>query len=389
MADLARRALLPNGMRDILPPEAAFEADTVARLMAALAAEGYERVKPPLVEFEDSLLAGSGVAMAQHTFRMMDPVSQRMMGVRADMTLQIARIAATRLKKVARPLRLSYAGQVLRVAGDEMRPERQIGQVGAELIGSAAAAADAEVVRLCATALVGVGVERLTIDLSTPDLVPIVASAYGFAGDEARKLRKALDHKDSATVAEMAGAAAPLFDRLIRAAGPAHQCLAALAGLDLPAGARAEIARAAEVVAMVEAASPGLALALDPVESRGFEYHTGLCFTLLAAGVRGELGRGGRYFAGEDLSPGHGEPATGFTVYTDTLLRAIPARPAARRIFVPFGTSPAVAQSLRAEGWTTIAGLAPADDAGAEAQRFGCTHLLDTTGPRKASSKKD
>jgi ATP phosphoribosyltransferase regulatory subunit len=383
MADLARRALLPNGMRDILPPEAAFEADTVQHLMMALGAEGYERVKPPLVEFEDSLLAGSGVAMAPHTFRMMDPVSQRMMGVRADMTLQVARIAATRLRKAPRPLRLSYAGQVLRVAGDEMRPERQFGQVGAVLIGSAAAAADAEVVRLCATALLGVGVERLTIDLSTPDLVPIVAAAYGFAGDEARKLRKALDHKDSAAVAEMAGAAAPLLDRLIRAAGPAHRCLAALAGLDLPPAARAEIARAAEVVAMVEAASPGLALVLDPVESRGFEYHTGLCFSVLAAGVRGELGRGGRYFAGEDLSPGHGEPATGFTLYTDTLLRAIPARPAPRRIYVPLGTSPDAALALRAAGWTTIAGLERVGDARAEARRCGCTHSLESTGPRE------
>jgi ATP phosphoribosyltransferase regulatory subunit len=265
-----------------------------------------------------------------------------------------------------------------------MRPERQVGQVGAELIGSAAAAADAEVVRLCATALLGVGVERLTIDLSTPDLVPIVASAYGFAGDDARKLRKALDHKDIATVDEMAGAAAPLLDRLIRAAGPAHACLQALRGLDLPEAARAEIARAAEVVAMVEAAAPGLALTLDPVESRGFEYHTGLCFTLLAAGVRGELGRGGRYLAGEDLSPGHGEPATGFTLYCDTLMRAIPARPAKRRIFVPLGAAPGAAQKLRAEGWITIAGLSPVSDPAAEARRCGCTHILDTTGPRKA-----
>lgn len=381
MADLARRALLPNGMRDILPPDAAFEAETVERLMAALAAEGYERVKPPLVEFEDSLLAGSGSAMAQHTFRMMDPVSQRMMGVRADMTLQVARIAATRLKKLPRPLRLSYAGQVLRVTGDEMRPERQFGQVGAELIGAATPAADAEVVRLAATALMGIGVQRLTVDLQTPDVVPLVASSFGFAGDDARKLRRALDHKDIAAVDEMAGRAAPLFDKLIRAAGPAHACLGALAGLELPAEARAEIDRAAEVVAMVEAASPGLSLTLDPVESRGLEYHSGVCFTLFATGVRGELGRGGRYLAGEDLSPGKGEPATGFTLYTDTLLRAVPKRAARKRIFVPLGAAPDVAAALRAQGWITVAGLTAVDDAAAEARRLGCTHQLDRTVP--------
>src|SRR5690606_35936945 len=104
-----------------------------------------ERVKPPLIEFEDGLLSGPGAAVAADTFRLMDPVSQRMMAIRADMTLQVARIAATRLRNQPRPLRLSYAGQVLRVAGTQLRPERQFGQAGVELIGAACPAADAEV----------------------------------------------------------------------------------------------------------------------------------------------------------------------------------------------------------------------------------------------------
>src|SRR5579864_688084 len=134
-------ALLPQGLRDLLPPDAAIEAGVVARQMAVLAGHGYERVKPPLVEFENNLLAGAGAAMAKETFRLMDPVSQRMIGVRADMTPQVARIAMTRLKNAERPLRLCYAGQVLRVKGGQIRAERQVGQVGAELIGSDAIAA--------------------------------------------------------------------------------------------------------------------------------------------------------------------------------------------------------------------------------------------------------
>src|SRR5579885_3182242 len=93
MHEDAHKALLPAGLRDLLPPEAGHEARLREALLATLAGHGYELVKPPLIEFEDSLLAGSGVAMAGDTFRMMDPVSQRMMGVRADMTLRIARIA--------------------------------------------------------------------------------------------------------------------------------------------------------------------------------------------------------------------------------------------------------------------------------------------------------
>src|SRR5439155_12102766 len=136
MSDTPHPALLPTGIHDLLPPEAGAEADAVSRLMATLAAHGYERVEPPLVEFEETLFSGAGAAMATATFRMMDPISHRMIGVRADMTPQIARIAATRLGNAPRPLRLSYAGQVLRVKGSEIRPERQIGQVGGELIGA-------------------------------------------------------------------------------------------------------------------------------------------------------------------------------------------------------------------------------------------------------------
>src|SRR5215467_14171940 len=179
MSETPHPALLPTGMHDLLPPEAKVEAHVVARLMATLAAYGYERVKPPLVEFEETLFAGAGAAMASATFRMMDPVSHRMIGVRADMTPQIARLAATRLGNAPRPLRLSYAGQVLRVTGSEIRPERQVGQVGAELIGAAGSAADVEVIAVAGEALAAIGLPHLSADITLPRLVPALAEAYG------------------------------------------------------------------------------------------------------------------------------------------------------------------------------------------------------------------
>lgn len=157
LPDDAGHALLPAGLQDGLPPEAAHEAATMERLIDALAAHGYERVKPPLLEFEDSLLIGPGEQVATQTFRLMDPISQRMMGLRADMTPQVARIASSRLSRAPRPLRLCYAGEVLRVRGNQLRPERQFAQVGAELVGALAPAADAELVRLAAEALQNIG----------------------------------------------------------------------------------------------------------------------------------------------------------------------------------------------------------------------------------------
>src|SRR5580693_9637170 len=192
MNDAPHAALLPTGLYDLLPPAAEREAELTARLMAVLTSHGYQRVKPPLVEFEDTLLAGAGAAMANETFRTMDPTSHRMVGVRADMTPQVARIAATRLAHYPRPLRLSYAGQVLRVTGSEVRPERQFGQAGAELIGAEGPAADVEVIAVAAEALLGVGVPNLSVDLTLPTLVPSIADEFEIPRDKRAALRAAL-----------------------------------------------------------------------------------------------------------------------------------------------------------------------------------------------------
>src|SRR3546814_14402434 len=112
-------------------------------MVARATAHGYERVKPPLIEFETSLMEGPGAALSSRVFRLMDPMSQRMMGVRADMTVQVARIASTRLKNVPRPLRLCYAGTGMHPTADQISPERDKVQAGADLIGSTTAQAEA------------------------------------------------------------------------------------------------------------------------------------------------------------------------------------------------------------------------------------------------------
>jgi ATP phosphoribosyltransferase regulatory subunit len=366
-------ALLPLGLRDLLPPDAAIEATIVARQMAVLGSHGYERVKPPLAEFEENLLSGAGAAMARETFRLMDPISQRMIGLRADMTPQVARIATTRLKNAPRPLRLCYAGQVLRVKGSQLHPERQVGQVGAELIGSDETAADVEVIALAADALTASGVAALSVDLGLPTLVPALCRALGLAPKAAEAVRQALDHKDAAAVAAVGGRAATLLGKLLDSAGAASKALAVLTALDLPAEAVAERARLTTVLERLGQTAPDLHLTIDAVENRGFEYHTGVSFTFFAKGVRGELGRGGRYRTDD----GAGEPATGFTLYTDTVLRAVAKDIPMRRLYLPAGSDPVVARRLRRDGWTTVAGLAPIVDAEAEARRLGCGHRLE------------
>jgi ATP phosphoribosyltransferase regulatory subunit len=367
MNNAGEKFLLPAGLGDGLPPEAGFEAAIVERLVASFARWGYERVKPPLIEFEDSLLAGPGEAMAAHTFRLMDPISQRMMGLRADMTPQVGRIAASRLQNMPRPLRLSYAGQVLRVKGEQMRPERQLGQVGVELIGAEGAAADAEVVLLAVEALTSLGVPDLAVDLNVPRLAPSILAQL--PASQRAELIAALDRKDTARVAERAGAHSDLLLGLLRAVGPVENAMPALEKLSLPAEGAEVRANLAATVALIRKASPNLTLTIDPTDHRGFEYHSGIAFTLLGRGVRGEFGRGGRYVNHA------GEAATGFSLYLDTLLASLPLPAGPKRVFVPFGADAQAALKLRQEGWVTVQGLAPGE-AMAEARRLSCSHLL-------------
>ncbi len=359
-------ALLPSGLRDILPPEAELEARSVAAIMDCFAAHGYERVEPPLLEFEDSLFAGSGAATADQAFRLMDPESQRMMALRADTTPQIARLAATRLTNAPRPLRLAYAGQCLRIRGSHLQPERQIAQAGIELIGNDTAAADAEIILTAVEALAAIGLSNLSVDLTIPRLVPDLLN--GTPAEKKQPLAHALDRKDATAVAELSGN--PLLLQLLNASGPAERGVPALLALALPNDAKAQVERLADTVAAIRRTKPDLPITVDPVEFRGYQYHTGICMTLFAPGRQAELGRGGRYVSGDT------EPATGITLYPDTITRLAP-RPALRpRIYLPYGTSAANAAECRGEGFATVAGLAPESDQKAEARRLGCSHIF-------------
>ncbi len=362
------RALLPAGLRDVLPPDAAFEAAVEARLLELFALNGYERVDPPLAEFETSFLADEGAAIAADTFRIMDPVSQHMLALRSDMTLQVARIARTRLAGEPRPLRLAYAGQVLRVGVSQLHAERQVAQAGVELIGAESVSADAEVARLGYEALEALGAPGVSIDLGAPALVRALLADAGLEDDTV--LGDALGRKDAAAVAARGG---PRFTALMAATGPYETVAPALSSLDLPAAAAALRDRLLDVAAAVAAAAPGLRITIDPVEHRGFQYYSGAAFSLFASGGRGEVGRGGRYRA-------EGETGTGVTLYLDAIHRLLTPPAPRSRLFLPYGTGGAERRRWQADGWITVQALAPAGDPENEARRLGCSYLLGAGG---------
>ncbi|MFT6556875.1 ATP phosphoribosyltransferase regulatory subunit [Sneathiella sp.] len=371
MNNYSKKGLLPAGLADMLPPAAAAEAEVSEALMGVFTANGYQRVKPPLIEFEEHLLEGAGEALSSKMFRVMDPVSHRMMGIRTDITLQVARVATTRMKQEARPLRLSYAGQVLRVYGSQLRPERQFAQAGVELIGAPEISADAELILLAAEALDQLHIDECSIDLTLPTLLPTICQELGIDAEQTKEAREALDQKDAAVLDNFGDVLSPILNSLLHAAGPADLALKKLTTLDLPEQSSRQIKDLQVLVETLKEASPDLELTIDPGEYRGFEYQTGISFTLFARNVRGELGRGGRYHLVD------GETATGFTLFLDSVLRAVPARKKEKKIFIPFGTDRAKARQYRVDGWITVCGLKQEQKNEVEATRLGCTHLFD------------
>lgn len=366
MNDAMHKALLPTGLTDALPEQAEAELGAVRRLMDVFRARGYRAVKPPMLEFEENLLTGPGAGLSAQVFRLMDPISQRMMGLRADMTPQIARLAATRLASAPRPLRLCYSGQVLRVRGDQLRPERQFTQAGIEIVGSDAVAAEAEVLLLTVRALRDAGLSDLTVDLTAPSLAPMLLQGRGFGEDAINAARRALDAKDAGELKAQVGDD-EAATALLEAAGTADNAVRQLSALGVAGQAGQLIGRLSDLVELVGSADPDLALTVDPGEYRGFEYQSGIAFTVFARGVRGEIARGGRY------DTDSGETAVGATVYLDAVVRGLPAAPAPHMAYAPFGSGPVLAE---VGGLPVVNGLEPEEDTQAEARRLGCTHII-------------
>jgi ATP phosphoribosyltransferase regulatory subunit len=362
--------LLPEGLRDRLPPQAEAASRLLHRVIVAIGRHGYDRVSPPLAEFEEGLLVRLKRTRAQDLLRVVDPVSQRTLAFRPDITAQVGRIAVTRMAHRARPLRLAYGGPVLKLRATQLRPERELTQAGAELIGSDGVAAAIELLSLAIEALEVAGVTGITIDLTLPDLVETLAAGpMPLPPERVDAVRDLLDAKDAGGLASLSAEAYLPF---IAAAGPIDRALEKLRALD---PSHALDTRLDGIEAIAAAIGDRATLTLDPTERHGFEYQSWLGFSMFGQGLSGEVGRGGAYAV---LHPdGREEAAIGFSLFIDPLVDAGLGVVERRRIFLPLGADPATAARLRADGWTTIAALSDADDPAA----LDCTHRLVGTRP--------
>ena len=358
--------LLPEGLRDRLPPHAQSTSRLVRDVLDVLASHGYERVSPPLVEYERSLASRMDGVKSENLLRFVDPLSQRTLAIRSDMTTQVGRIATTVLSDAPRPLRLSYAGPVLKLRAGQLRPEREMTQIGAELVGNDSVVAATEMVSVAIAALERAGVKGITVDFTLPDLIDVLASdQLPLESEKIDSVRTVLDAKDAGGLSDLG---AEQYLPLIEATGPFRSALDALASFD------DQGALSSRIEALRAIAGPigdHINLTLDPTERHGFEYQSWFGFSIFAEGFVGALGRGGTYAV--KCPDGSQELATGFSLYPDPLVDVGYGDIAKKRLFLPLGHSAADAEKLRQHGWQTVAAL----DENDEGKALACTHYLD------------
>ena len=361
--------LLPEGLRDRLPAEAAAASRVTRALIDAMDRHGYARVAPPIAEYRETLSGGRSDPASRDLLRFTDPVSRRTLAIRPDITRQVGRIAGSRMAAAPRPLRLCYAGQVVKLTATTLWPDREMLQVGAELIGSDTVAAASEILALAVEALRVAGVAGITVDLTLPDLVDTLAvSAFPLPPNLVAPVKAELDAKDAGALAAL-GDAARAYGPLIAATGPFAQAIARLRAIDAGGALASRITALESIAASV---AGGATVTLDPTERHGFEYQSWFGFSIFVAGHAMAVGRGGSYAISHP--DGSEEAAVGFSLYPDPLLAAgLGASLGGHRLFLPLGHDRAQAARLRGEGWVTVAALTRGDDPA----MLGCSHRLD------------
>lgn len=372
--------LLPDHIADVLPSEARHIEDLRRSLLEAARRYGYELVIPPLLEHLESLLTGTGEALDLQTFKLVDQLSGRMLGLRADTTPQVARIDAHLLNRRG-VTRLCYCGPVLHTRAGAAHGSREPLQFGAEIYGHAGLEADLEVLELALDALRAAGLRRLGVDLGDVRIVDAVLDGCPVPAASVARIHAALAAKDAAALAALAaGLPAPVREGLLALPelyGDAGVLEAARRRL--PGGERLQAALAdlAWLADRLRERDPDVAVTFDLADLRGYAYYTGVRFSLFGAGVaeRQEIARGGRY---DEVGAvfGRRRPAAGFSLDLKQLVRLAPVpalRPAIRAPWRHDGSLRAAIARLRAEGETVVCVLPGHEH---EVDEFACDRTL-------------
>ncbi|WP_343583324.1 ATP phosphoribosyltransferase regulatory subunit [Herbaspirillum sp.] len=370
--------LLPENIADVLPSEARKIEELRRRLLDNFRLYGYEMVMPPLLEYLESLLTGAGADTDLRTFKLVDQLSGRTLGVRADMTTQVARIDAHLLNR-ASVTRLCYAGSVLHTRPTGLHATREPIQIGAEIYGHAGIEADAEIQELALNSLALAGMRTIRLDLCHVGVLRAIIANDPAAKRQEAQLFGLLEAKDVPGLQEITAAYQEGTRAALLALPSLYGDISVIARARITLPALPGIAQALdELQAMVELAGghEGAVVTIDLADLRGYHYHSGVMFSAYVPGLPNAVVRGGRYdHVGEAF--GRARPATGFSMDLRELARLMPGAERKRAIRAPWGTEAGLREKiaqLRQAGEIVIQSLPGHDN---DQDEFDCDRAVE------------
>ena len=309
------KALLPAGFSDKLYPKSQKQFIIVEKILEFFSNYSYLRVSPPLIEFEETLLSeGPGSVLKENSFRIMDPVTKKMMALRSDMTTQISRISSTRMLNYPRPLRLSYSGDVLRVKSTTLNMDRQITQVGAEIIGKVNDVLESEIILIGLKTLNSLKIKNLTIDLNYPKLKNKLLNKC--QKDLLPKVTQAIERKDLIFLKKTNFPNKVDILNLMESFGYFESRNAYFKKLTKTNQRNKSIIHLIKIAEKIKNNFLDINIIIDPLESNPLNYHDGMTFTIFSKEIRGGIAKGGTY---KTIA---GEKATGISIYTELIKKA-------------------------------------------------------------------
>ncbi|CAG4899782.1 ATP phosphoribosyltransferase regulatory subunit [Paraburkholderia saeva] len=366
--------LLPENIADVLPSEARKIEELRRRLLDRFRAYGYEMVMPPMLEYLESLLTSGGTDLNLRTFKLVDQMSGRTLGLRADITPQVARIDAHLLNRQG-VTRLCYAGNVLHTRPRGLHATREQIQIGAEIYGHAGLEADLEIQQLMLDALRLAGLAKVRLDLCHAGVLSALIANEPKAVALGEALYEALAGKDVPRLAELTADLLPATRDALRVLPTLYGDASVLAEARTRLPATSEIARALDDLAFLAAQVDGAEVMIDLADLRGYAYHSGVMFSAYVDGVPNAVARGGRYDkVGEAY--GRARPATGFSLDLREVARISPVEARSSAILAPWQHDDALRASvaaLRDAGEVVIQALPGHDH---DLDEFACDRVL-------------
>ena len=367
--------VLPDHIADVLPSEAR-HIEELRRLYLDTARRfGYELVMPPLLEYLESLLSGSGRALDLQTFKLVDQLSGRTLGLRADTTPQAARIDAHLLNRVG-VTRLCYCGPVLHTRPDRPFATREPLQFGAEIYGHAGIEADLEVIELALTSLDAVALKQVSLDLSDARIVPALLAGASISAETREQLHQALASKDLTGIKELAKGLPVHIQKALIELVQMYGDISVLSQAEKTFATWPTILQSLQELRHIANAFKHVQrITFDLADLRGYGYYSGVRFAMYVAGTGDALVRGGRY---DEVGAvfGRKRPAVGFSLDLKELVIAVPAQPLKAAIRAPWGVEGGLREALaqlRGQGETVVCAM-PGHES--EVDEFNCDREL-------------